>query len=134
MKEKGKFWTKALMIVGALVFLEFLVEYACFRRVNQSPLSLETIEGTGQAYHPSVLFFDEPWNGYRYWMAETPYPIGTPPYRDRWECPSIHVSQDGIHWTIPQGLDNPIDDLLPQEINNRDFFFRPTSRFQRRDS
>lgn len=114
-----------LLALGILVLVEYGGEYLFFGRVNQSPLSLETIEGTGQAYHPSVLFFENPWNGYRYWMAETPYPMDTPPYRDRWECPSIHVSHDGIHWRQPEGLVNPIDDLSSSEIQNRDFFSDP---------
>ena len=114
-----------IIVAFVIILLEFLAEFLYFNKVNQSPLLLETIDGTGQAYHPSVLFFNEPWHGYRYWMAETPYPINIPPYRDRWECPSIHVSNDGYNWTLPNGLSNPIDDLLPLEIKNKDFFSDP---------
>ena len=115
-------WILALF---GLVLLGYTAEYLVFNRYNQSPLSIETTEGTGQAYHPSVLFCDIPWNGYEYWMAETPYPIDGQPYRDRWECPSIHVSRDGIHWQQPECLTNPIDDLSPSEISNHDFFSDP---------
>ena len=27
-----------------------------------------------QVTHPDVVVLEEPWNGYRYWMAYTPYP------------------------------------------------------------
>ena len=125
MSRKKSVLFRWIIALVSFVLLEYCFEYLRFDKFNQSPLSLETIEGTGQAYHPAVLFFREPWQGYRYWMAETPYPIGFLPYRDRWECPSIHVSQDGLHWQIPQGLTNPIDDLVPSELNNRDFFSDP---------
>lgn len=125
MSNKKPIVFRWIIALCTIVLLEYCFEYLLFNRFNQSPLSLETIEGTGQAYHPSVLFFNEPWHGYQYWMAETPYPMNTPPYRDRWECPSIHVSPDGVHWKTPEGLTNPIDDLLPTEIENRDFFSDP---------
>lgn len=125
MGKKILTFTRWAAFICAIVVLDYLLEFHFYNKVNQSPLSLETIEGTGQAYHPSVLFFEEPFDGYHYWMVESPYPIGALPYRDRWECPSIHVSNDGLHWQIPKGLTNPIDDLLPSEIRNRDFFSDP---------
>lgn len=70
----------------------------------------------GQACHPSVLFFPESWNGYRYWMAMTPYPGGS----DDFEDPCIVVSQDGITWAVPPGLTNPIDDADGQPEYNSD--------------
>lgn len=44
------------------------------------------------------------WNGYRYWMAMTPYPGGD----DSVEHPSILASHDGDAWEVPDGLTNPI--------------------------
>lgn len=93
---------------------------------NESPLTLPSVWGLNSPYHPSVLFFKEKWNGYHYWMAETPFPF--PPldlYRDRYECPCIHVSNDGIHWNDIEGLTNPLIDLTDQEIANFDFFSDP---------
>jgi hypothetical protein len=62
--------------------------------------------GGGQTTHPSVLYFEHGWHGYRYWMAHTPYPAGN----DKHEDPNVCASQDGIVWTVPDGLVNPIDD------------------------
>lgn len=61
----------------------------------------------GQTTHPSVLDFgDDPFNGYRYWMAHTPYPGGS----DAQEDPNVCASNDGSTWVVPAGLVNPLDD------------------------
>ena len=48
--------------------------------------------------------FDTPWNGYRFWMAMTPYPYNN----DGLEDPSILVSNDAQTWIVPEGLTNPL--------------------------
>jgi hypothetical protein len=55
-------------------------------------------------------------------MALSPYPVNGKPYRDRWECPCIYFSQDGLHW---QENTNPIDNLTEDEISRREFFSDP---------
>ena len=92
---------------------------------NQSPLKISTFDGSNSPYHPSVLFFDTPLYGYSYWMACTPYPHQTAPYRDRYECPSVYVSNDGLHWNEPEGLTNPIDNLTEDEIKEYDYLSDP---------
>ena len=115
-----------IVIIIALCLAEFFLEYILFSRYNQKPLNIKTFEGSSdQPYHPSVLFFKEGWNGYKYWMVETPYPIGALPYRDRWECPTIHVSNDGVNWNSPSDPLRPIDDLEEKEIEEKDFFSDP---------
>jgi len=58
-----------------------------------------------QAIHPSILDFGATgWNGYRYWMGFTPYPAN----QSQYENPSIVVSSDGVNWSVPTGLANPI--------------------------
>lgn len=71
-----------------------------------SPLTTPTYDGSGYAVHPSVYDAGEgnTWNGYRYWMAMTPYPGGDSQY----ENPSILASADGQTWVVPDGLTNPI--------------------------
>lgn len=69
-------------------------------------LNIPTHEGSGQGTHPSVLYFEDGWNGYKYWMAFTPYPKNS----NFEEDPNIVVSNDGDHWEVPQGLTNPLDD------------------------
>jgi hypothetical protein len=69
-----------------------------------SPLNIPTYEGSGEITHPDILVFTKPWNGYLYWLAATPYPGRN----ERFENPSVFVSNDGIGWTVPEGLKNPI--------------------------
>lgn len=69
-----------------------------------SPQTIPTYDGTNQPTHPSVVKFDQPWNGYTYWMAMTPYPYNDGSY----ENPSIVVSNDGENWIVPSGLTNPL--------------------------
>ncbi len=61
--------------------------------------------------HPSVLDMETEmnasgarWNGYRYWMAVTPYPGGSDPA----ENPSIFASNDLDTWVVPSEVVNPI--------------------------
>lgn len=69
-------------------------------------LFIETpFEGGNQPYHPSVVAFDSTWNGYKYWMAYTPYPYGNDPA----ENPCIVASNDLLYWEEPRGITNPID-------------------------
>lgn len=69
-------------------------------------LNLPTHEGSGQATHPSVLYFENGWHGWKYWMAMTPYPGSDEGEED----PNVVVSNDGWTWQAPKGLKNPIDD------------------------
>lgn len=73
-----------------------------------SPITTPTYDGSGQTVHPSVLDFGQgiirpghtAWNGYRYWMAMTPYPNSQAIY----ENPSLLCSHDGLTWTEPPGF------------------------------
>ena len=68
-------------------------------------LTIPTHEGSGNATHPSVLYFKDGWNGWEYWMAMTPYPDSIEGEED----PNIIVSHDGTTWQVPAGLTNPLD-------------------------
>ena len=69
------------------------------------PLVTPTYDGTGEAIHPKVLDFGPAgWNGWRYWMAHTPFTGGN----DRTENPSLLVSQNGYYWRVPPGCRDPL--------------------------
>lgn len=93
---------------GADVPLEIVNDPALVSGPVGSRLTIPThlSPSGGQTTHPSVLFFPEGWNGYRYWMAHTPYPAGNDDHED----PNVCASQDGITWVVPEGLTNPIAD------------------------
>ena len=63
-------------------------------------------EADGEMTHPSVIYAPDGWNGFKYWMAVTPYKGGNDAYED----PCILVSHDGDTWIVPPGLTNPLDD------------------------
>lgn len=67
-------------------------------------LNIPTYDGSNQCCHPKVLYFQNGWHGYKYWMVYTPYPWGN----DQYENPSIEVSNSGITWEVPKGIQNPI--------------------------
>ena len=60
--------------------------------------------GHYQNIHPKVLYFENGLFGYKYWMGYTPFPYATEFY----ENPCIAVSHNGIDWTVPDGLQNPL--------------------------
>jgi len=72
---------------------------------NQTQLTIPTYDGSNVVVHPSVVHFERGWNGYRYWMAMTPYPASNSAF----ENPSILASNDGTTWVVPAGLTNPVE-------------------------
>lgn len=67
-------------------------------------LDIISYDGSNQGCHPKVLYFPNKWNGWKYWMVFTPYPNGD----EKYENPSILVSQTGHKWVAPKGLVNPV--------------------------
>ena len=77
-----------------------------FRANGKVPIFVEThYEGGNQLTHPKVIDLVTPVNGFRFWMAYTPYPYEN----DDYENPCIACSNDLIKWETPNGLSNPID-------------------------
>jgi hypothetical protein len=54
--------------------------------------------------HPDVIAVNGAVYGSQYIMVTEPYPYGD----DRFENPSLFVSNDGVKWEIPAGITNPI--------------------------
>ena len=52
-----------------------LIERVRFLLFGKTPLEIKTPDGYNEPYHPSVLYFENGWKGYRYWMAFTPMPM-----------------------------------------------------------
>lgn len=79
---------------------------------------LPTPDGSGQVVHPAVYDFGAGslWNGWRFWMAMTPYPASD----SSQENPCILVSNDGWSWYVPDGLTNPVYGTPPYGRFNSD--------------
>lgn len=67
--------------------------------------SLLNYLGGSDLVHPDVVVCSRPWNGYRYWMAVTPYENTD----TATENPSVYCSTDGLTWITPPGGSNPIE-------------------------
>lgn len=115
-----------VLLIGFCIYRIFII-WRDLEPVNQCPLQIHTFDGKDSPYHPSVLFFEGGWNHYKYYMVQTPFFCGYPfrgkNYRDRYECPSVYVSNDGIQWL--EVSVNPIDTLGANEIENKDYFSDP---------
>lgn len=112
-----------IVICGfVVVAIDIYIKWNKLQSSDKSILDINTFDGLHSPYHPSVVYIENSWNGWEYWMAETPFSIRSKPYWDRNECPSIHVSHDGINWFQPVGLKNPIIDLTTQQVLELDFF------------
>lgn len=99
---------------------------ACQIHVQENPWNLKLASqklnivssyGDTQAYHPKVLNFEKPWNGYRYWMAYTPYPAAD----QTKENPHITVSNDKVHWETLDEVKTALDPLTPFEDPSRQY-------------
>lgn len=66
------------------------------------PLDIPTPDGLPSVTHPSVIYAEGGWNGYKYWMGFTPYPGGSR------ENACLVASNDKKNWIVPNGLTNPI--------------------------
>jgi hypothetical protein len=107
------------IILSIIIFwaiCKVCVMWKQLQRCNQQPLDIKTFDGSDSPYHPAVLYFKDGWNGYKYWMAETPFSPKAQPYPDRFECPTIHVSNDGVNWAYIGEELKPIDDLTEQQV------------------
>lgn len=74
-------------------------------------LTLPSSYGSIEATHPSVVSLEQPIDGYKYWMAVTPYPKGKAIY----ENPHVFKSNDLVLW-IPSKA-NPLDEPKSEKFN-----------------
>ncbi|MBD5284632.1 MAG: hypothetical protein HDS31_08575 [Bacteroides sp.] len=99
-------YTTSFVMVSVIVTLAAILpnKVSAFDYSVQE-VNLTNYVGNNQNIHPKVLYFKDGWNGYKFWMAYTPYPFGIPTH----ENPSIAASDDGINWSLPNGCPNPLD-------------------------
>lgn len=72
---------------------------------------VKDISNVNHSYcHPDVEYFPKGFNGYKYWMVFTPYfgILGESAESERYENPTVVVSNDGLNWIEPKGISNPI--------------------------
>lgn len=64
----------------------------------------QTSNGQPDFVHPSVLYFENGWNGHKYWMGVNAYPLTNSFY----ENPYLFYSDDGDNWHTPSDAANPL--------------------------
>lgn len=72
-----------------------------------------TPEKMNQANHPDMVYFSNAFNGYKFWMACTPYPNSN----QRYENPNVLVSNDGVHFIVPKNEKEPVINP-PSDVNS----------------
>ena len=65
---------------------------------------IATGDTSGEVVEPDVVRVPGGWHGFEYWMAINPYQNGD----DAYENASIYASNDGLAWSVPDGLHNPV--------------------------
>ena len=79
--KKLLFNFKLIKIIINIILILFLLlkrvyEYPYLCLYNSRTIFLDLNIYNNQGYHPKVLSFNKLWNGYKYWIAYTPYPHG----------------------------------------------------------
>lgn len=87
------------------IAVDFDFDISDYENTQKKLLSISTyVTGNDEVVHPAVHYFPNKWNGWKYWMVITPYPNSD----NSFENPSLYVSNDGIDWSVPSGVSNPI--------------------------
>lgn len=113
MKRKNeKYILKILFFFVILFSIGIIFRKTYYKEIiNSEMINLVTYENDKQGYHPKVLYFNKGWNGYKYWMAFTPYKNANSDL----ENPCINASNNMIDWEVPKGLTNPLD--IPVDVD-----------------
>lgn len=128
-RKKQNWWNKIIYIgIGlAVIILIILVVVASkyssdikFSNANEY-LDIKTYDGSNQPLHPKVLYFEEGWNGYKFWMTYSPLPNESEIFED----PCIAVSNDGVNWDVPTGGTNPLASLTKEQREANQFYNDP---------
>jgi hypothetical protein len=95
-------------VVDSAALALALIDSGAVALDSVTPLGLRTADGTTGFVHPDVVLFPHRWNGWRFWMAVTPYAREGTSTPDQKENPFVFVSNNGRWWVAPPGLANPV--------------------------
>lgn len=93
---------------------------------------IKNINSPNFAYcHPDVEYFPNGFNGYKYWMVFTPFfgVLGNVRESERYENPTVVVSNDGLNWSSPNGLSGPLqrapsmNEIFPEKKDSPKYGF-----------
>ena len=99
----------------SIPFMLIIDQFTVFAQINYensggyllnspSPLLIPTYEYSNQVTHPDILYFQDSFHGFKYWLTVTPYPYSN----YNFENPSILVSNNSFLWKTLPGYSNPV--------------------------
>lgn len=106
--EEGNFIAKANVSVTEKETVVNIFKIGLDNATNYLDLPIEVNNDT-DVVHPSVLYFENGWNGYKYWMAINPYPKTQSSFENPWLLKSNspdsgwELAHDGPIYGIPTG-------------------------------
>ncbi len=108
MKKRTCIFLIIIIVFTLSLFVFIKKDLLSYLTINdvRSEIAITNAYDNNDATHPKVVKFDNPWNGYKYWLTFTPLYKGD----DQTENPHILVSNDLINWKIKEGATNPIED------------------------
>ena len=65
-----KIFCWSLGVICAICICDMAYHYIRLHKYNQSPLNIETFDGSNSPYHPSVLYSSDGWGEYHYIMSD----------------------------------------------------------------
>ena len=105
-KTNENYITKIIVFFIVIMSIGIVFRKIYYKEIiNSERINIITYKNDNQGYHPKVLYFEKKWNGFKYWMAFTPYKNANSDL----ENPCINASNDMINWEVPNGLINPLD-------------------------
>lgn len=84
-------------------------------------IKIDTFDGSNGTTHPYVIYFENGFNGYKYYMVHTPYDNNNVEL----ENPSLVVSNDGINFIKPNGISDPLLPIIKQKNNPLKYYSDP---------
>lgn len=96
--------------ISSFIISDFLKLFHNNKMKIQNPVNklyTLTYDGKNEAVHNKIIYFPQGLHGWKFWRCYTPFTLTN----CKVENPSIAVSNDGYKWTLPKGLNNPIESL-----------------------
>ena len=84
-------------------------------------INIKTFDGSNSTTHPCVVYFENGFNGYKYYMVHTPYNNNNVEL----ENPCLLVSNDGINFEKLTGVPDPLLPIIKQEKNPLRYYSDP---------
>jgi hypothetical protein len=90
-------------------------------RTDLHAMPMTTYEGSGQIVHPDFVRLPASWTGDPLRLVATPYPNGDATF----ENPSLFTGSSGTSWSVPAGIQNPLEKPVGSYLSDPDILYDP---------